>query len=80
MSKRIDMTGWLQSAETDSTSLQADIYDGRIEDYDDDVAWEVETAAKELCAAIARFRAQTLETHPVISDAAEHGLTPAQLL
>ena len=80
MKARLDMEGFIQDAGTTADELLQDIFDGKIPDYSDDLAWDVQNACIELMSAVRRFREEASERNGYLNDNAEHRMSVSEFV
>lgn len=60
----LDSTFWVEDAAASITELLSDLFSGKIDDYSDDAAWDVQNSAQDLILAIAKFREDAASLNP----------------
>ena len=76
----LDLSGSIQDAGSTADELLQDLYDGKIPDYSDDHAWDVQNACLELMKAVLRFREDAESRNGYLNDNSEHRMSVSEFV
>ena len=76
----LDLSGSIQDAGSTADELLQDLYDGKIPDYSDDHAWDVQNCCLELMSAVRRFREEAASRNGYLNKNAEHRMSVSEFV
>ena len=76
----LDLSGSIQDAGSTADELLEDLFNGKIPDYSDDHAWNVQNACLELMNAVLRFREDAESRNGYLNDNAEHRMSVSEFV